>query len=587
MAPAGPGPGSPSDGRPWFREDPPPRRGRRRARFGRLLTLTILGAVLPGSGLLAAGRRRSGTLILATAFWAVVAAAVAVMLGLDQRLAVRPAGLRLLAAGFVAAGFAWALVIATSHLALRRGALRFWQQAVSVVLVVALMAGAMLTTATAAQYSLAQADLISTMFGGEGKAAPVLQRGATRVNVLLLGSDAGSGRRGVRPDSLIVASIDTRTGNTTLFTLPRNLQRVPFLADTPGARAWPNGFDCGDACLLNAVWQWGEENAALFPGDRRPGLTATRHAVSGALGLPLHYYAMVNLQGFEEVVDAMGGVTLNVPRPLPIGGGTDAVTGRKNPIRGYIPPGVRKLNGADALWYARSREGSDDYDRMKRQRCFLNAVVEQAEPRTLARAFPRLAKAARNNISTDIPQRELDAWVRLAYKVKKAQVRSLPFTNEVITPVDPDFPAMRALVRAALGAPVPGAKTPSSAPSGPTVPPAEVRVRVLNGTDVAGLGARAAAQLREQGFVVEEVGNAPGSYSSSVVRHAAASVAAGRTVAAAAGAGQLVPTAESSSVVTLVLGSDFTAVRPVTASTGKPAPSPSTSPAPKAAETCS
>lgn len=569
----------------WFRQDPP------RRSFAQLLGLTTLGALLPGAGLIAAGRRSIGTLILSTFCWSLVAAGVAVALGMHERLAVRPNALRLIAGALIAAGFAWALVIAVSHLSLRRGPLRVWQHVVSLVLVVALMSMALLTTATGAQIGLAQAGLINSVFGGEGRAALALKGGATRVNVLLLGSDAGDGRVGVRPDTLIVASINTRTGDTVLFTLPRNLQKVPFPAGTPGARAWPNGFDCDD-CLLNAVWKWGEENAALFPGDPSPGLTATRHAVSAALGLRVDYYALVNLDGFKDVVDAMGGVTLNVPRPLPIGGGTNALTGRKNPVRGYIPAGVQRLNGDQALWYARSREGSDDYDRMKRQRCFLNAVVEQADPASLARSFPRLARAAKENVHTDIAQAELDDWVELAGRVQKAQVRSLPFTNEVITPANPDFSAIRALVRQGLRDPGAAADVPPrprAAEPRVGTPPSEVRVRVLNGTDVPGLGARTAAELRSQGFVVEAVADAGKRYPVSVVRHDPAYDGSARTVSVAAGGARRVPVTDLGGTVTFIVGADFSAVRPVK---GASAPAPqapaeaSPSAAAGAAETC-
>ena len=94
----------------------------------------------------------------------------------------------------------------------------------------------------------------------------------------MLGSDAGSDRTGMRTDTVIVASIDTKTGRTVLFSLPRNLQGVPFPAGTPQAAAYPNGYRCPDqSCMLNALWQFGVEHRESTTRRRRAtGRPATR-----------------------------------------------------------------------------------------------------------------------------------------------------------------------------------------------------------------------------------------------------------------------------------------------------------------------
>jgi hypothetical protein len=105
-----------------------------------------------------------------------------------------------------------------------------------------------------------------------------------RVNVLLLGSDAAADRAGVRVDSIVVASIDTRTGATTLVGLPRNLQHVPFPPGTPMAARFPGGFACPEQdCQLNDLWQYAEHAAhdpsapahAYYARDPNPGVRAT------------------------------------------------------------------------------------------------------------------------------------------------------------------------------------------------------------------------------------------------------------------------------------------------------------------------
>ena len=272
-----------------------------------------------------------------------------------------------------------------------------------------------------------------------------------RVNVLLVGSDAGPTRTGIRPDTLILASIDTKSGDTVMFSLPRNLERVPFKEGTPGAAAFPAGYFCEDhSCLLNAIWQWGEQNKSQFGDPETAGLQATEDAVEGTLGLSVDYYAMVNLQGFQDFVDAIGGVVVDVKERLPIGGNS-----KNRRADGYIEKGNnQELNGFEALWFARSRWSTDDYDRMRRQRCVIGAAVDQADPVKLALNFPKLAKAAKDNMSTDIPQDELQAWVELGTRIKDAKVRSLPFDNNVIASrSDPDFDAIRSLVDDALKPP--------------------------------------------------------------------------------------------------------------------------------------
>ena len=96
-------------------------------------------------------------------------------------------------------------------------------------------------------------------------------------------------------------------------------------------------------------------------------------AVEEATGLKLNYYALVNMHGFSKLVDAVGGVTINVKERTAIGG-------IGSPIRGYIPAGTQKLNGDQTLWYARSRVQNDDWSRMGRQKCVMNAMLQAAQP---------------------------------------------------------------------------------------------------------------------------------------------------------------------------------------------------------------
>ena len=191
------------------------------------------------------------------------------------------------------------------------------------------------------------------------------------------------------------------------------------------------------------MWTWAEDRKDLFPGDPEPGLTATRWAVEETLGLDTDYYAMVNLQGFEDLVNALGGVDLVVERRIPIGGGAAD-------IEGWIEPGEQKLDGFHALWYSRSREGSNDFNRMCRQQRMVRAVAEEADPATLAMSIPGLVSATEENIVTDIPISNIDAFVELALRIKEGGFSSYPITQDVTFSGNPDYPLLKTWVQESI-----------------------------------------------------------------------------------------------------------------------------------------
>ena len=141
----------------------------------------------------------------------------------------------------------------------------------------------------------------------EVEAGPVLWDGLERLNILLLGADAGVGRRSIRTDTMIVVSIDPASGEVALFSMPRNFVRVPLPTEMG---IW--GCDCFPR-MLNDLYVAGIESPQAFPGPQDPSVNAVKGGFGEALGIPIHYYAMVTLEGFVGVVDAIGGVTIDVP----------------------------------------------------------------------------------------------------------------------------------------------------------------------------------------------------------------------------------------------------------------------------------
>ena len=308
-------------------------------------------------------------------------------------------------------------------------------------------------------------------------AAPDPWGGRQRINVMLLGGDGGVGREGIRTDTVIVASINLRNGRTTTFSLPRNLMRVPFPETSPLSKVYPYGFSgTGDAgeYMLNAIYR---NVPALHPGvlgkSDNEGADALKQGVSGALGIPVDYYVLVNLRGFREVVDAIGGITVNINRPIPINGDTD----RRIPPTGWLKPGPnQRLDGYHALWYARGRWGLTDYDRMERQRCALNAIVAEADPGNLLFRYGKLARAAKKILRTDIPRRMLPHFAEVALKMKGHSLRSVVFQHTAtFDPNNPDYDYMHRKVRRALRPPKPqptgsASPSPSGSPSATPTP---------------------------------------------------------------------------------------------------------------------
>ena len=284
-----------------------------------------------------------------------------------------------------------------------------------------------------------QKDFMSAMFA-DGPAS-----GATdgRYNVLLLGGDSGADRWGLRPDSLSVASIDAETGETVLFGLPRNMLNFPFPKGSIMDEQFPDGYDCGAECELNSLSTWAADHKKLFKGYANPGVEATKEGVEGITGLKINYYAMVNLQGFQKLVNAVGGITLNVRDRIPIGG-------IGAPISGYIEPGKKKLNGFETLWFARSRVAADDYSRMARQKCVMNAMLHQLSPKTVVLKFEKIAKASEALITTDVPKGEVDRFMELALKARSQPIRTVSFVPPMISTGNPDIDKIHSTVQKAI-----------------------------------------------------------------------------------------------------------------------------------------
>lgn len=303
-----------------------------------------------------------------------------------------------------------------------------------------------LTTGTAGYAAMMTGvgrDALGSVFGGGLAVQPI----DGRYTILLLGGDAGDDRIGLRPDSMTLVSIDAGTGAVTMVGIPRNLYNAPFVEGSPLWDAWPNGFDCGDECLLSYLYPWAEERPELYPDAARAGSTsgieAMRDAVEGVTGLPVQFTVLIDMAGFESLVDALGGVVVTVDEPVLLG-----VNG--GPVVGEIAAGEQRMNGYTALWYARSRYNLTDFDRMEHQRDIQEAMLRQLDPATVLTRFQAIAEASSDLVRTDMPQAMLGVMTDLAVQSREHEIVRLELAPPLIDNVSPDYDLVRASVAAAV-----------------------------------------------------------------------------------------------------------------------------------------
>ena len=440
-----------------------------RVKLRRGLTFVAMTVVLPGSAQIAAGNKRVGRWALRgwVVLWAVsvlTALLTVVWRGAAVRLLTFAPTLGVVQGTLVVVGIGWGLLLLDAWRISRPPELarrhRLGFAGLNLVLVLTVVGGLVASASIVAT----QRDLLSAVFAGGGDAKST----NGRYNILLMGGDAGKGRVGMRPDSMTVASVDEDTGRTVLVSLPRNMEDVPFPESSPMHRVFPRGYGCPDhSCLLNAIYTYATEHKSLYPDVSNPGAQATKEAVEGITGLTINYWVLVDMSGFAALVDAVGGITLDIGRRVPVGGGSSK-------IYGWVEAGAnRHLNGHDALWYARSRADSSDYDRIARQKCVMNAMVNQLSPVSVLTNFNKIASAGKQIVATDIPTGDINTLLDLATKAKGQRIGSVALVPPLIYPGNPDFAKARTAVRAKidaaeaadakLAAPVDPAKTPPPA----------------------------------------------------------------------------------------------------------------------------
>ena len=419
--------------------------------------LVALNFLIPGSTQVLAGNRRLGRIGLAatlTMWFLTLFGIIAYGLWPTAVLSVVTNSFALLAAQILLTLYAalwFVLTVDTLRLVrLVRAApgSRFWIAAFTVILLVASVG----TATVGAYYAGVTRGTLHSIFGGGAASVPPVDG---RYNILLLGGDAGPDREGLRPDSISVVSIDADTGRVTMIGLPRDMRKVPFSAGSPMAELYPDGYRRCDVsvCKLNSVYTEAElRHSELYPDatstGTTPGIEATKEAAEGITGLEIQYYVLIDMQGFEQLINALGGVDINVDTRIPVGGDEN-----NEGVDGWIEPGQQHLDGYSALWFGRARYGvaGGDYARMQRQRVLQEAILQQFTPTNVLSKFQEVASAGADTVKTDVPQSMLGYFVNLAMKTRELPITTVELVPENgVDPTEPDFEYIRSLIAPAV-----------------------------------------------------------------------------------------------------------------------------------------
>ena len=293
--------------------------------------LVVMNILLPGSAQVVAGNRRLGRVgLLATGvLWLVALVLLVTYLVAPSTvytMFTQTGSLTVMQILLIAYAVLWVVLTLDTlrlvRLVRAKPNTRGWIAGFSILVLVGLTCTAGYASVVAGSARGALGDIFSA-----GPSAPPVDG---RYNIMLLGGDAGPDREGLRPDSMSIVSIDASTGKAVTIGLPRDLDPVPFSSASPMHRLYPDGYGyqdrCDvDVCQLNSIYTEVElYKSDLYPNavknKSQPGIEAMRDALEGATGLTIQYYVLIDMQGFSDLIDALGGVDITVTERIPVGG---------------------------------------------------------------------------------------------------------------------------------------------------------------------------------------------------------------------------------------------------------------------------
>jgi LCP family protein required for cell wall assembly len=354
---------------------------------------------------------------------------------------------------------------------------------------------------------------LNQVFKGGGSApalnsevTPELLRGEGdgRVNILLMGK-GGPGHAGADlTDTIIVASIDPVNKDAALVSIPRDLW-----VTVPGR----------GSSKINAVYANTKSRSLKETQDQekaeRAGVRALQDMIGQVLGIPIHYYGMIDFEGFKQAVDTVGGVDIDVPAELAVKEHLwDSTTGK--PYYLNVPAGLQHFDSTKALYFARSRQTSlrGDFSRSERQRLFIQALAKKVlSAGTYANPIKvsQLMSAFGDHLSTDLTVKNALRLMEIANGMDMSKIASIGLADPPNNFVRTDTVGSQSVVRptAGFGDYSEIQNYIRSILKDPYLAKEDARVAVLNGSSIAGLASQAAEQLKTYGYNVTVVGDAP------------------------------------------------------------------------------
>ncbi len=248
---------------------------------------------------------------------------------------------------------------------------------------------------------------------------------ADRLNFLLVGTN------GALTDTMIVVSIDRASGQVAFIGMPRDTVGLKIPKQWAASRAFANSVWPYRA---NQIVSLARGRADLFPGknDRARGYNALTGILGETLGLDIPYYVQVDMNGFMDAVNALGGAMIDVQLPL-YDSRYNSADGRGT-LKLYMAPGFHFMNGGDALAYARSRHASSDFERSARQTRVITAIRSQLNLAAILQpgGIDKYLNLIRDNLKTDIPSDLFPDLANLAQSIdldKRISLQLAPFTT--------------------------------------------------------------------------------------------------------------------------------------------------------------
>lgn len=230
---------------------------------------------------------------------------------------------------------------------------------------------------------------------------------SARINVLLIGTDWAPTRDHTLTDTLLVVSVDPATRSAVMVSLPRDLARFPL---------WDGRTYQGK---INSLLTYAQGHPSEFPDG---GMTTLVREVGYLVGVPIHYYAAINLPGFEAMIDAVGGVRVYNEKPI---NDPFYVDWRDPSRRGFaLSVGWHTLDGQTALAFVRSRQGvgNNDFERARRQQQLLIALRDKLTDPAMLPKIPGLLDAAAKTIRTNFPAEQLPDMLDLGRQIDSGSI---------------------------------------------------------------------------------------------------------------------------------------------------------------------